>query len=293
MIGVAKVERATEGARCARGFVALVAALSLAAPGVAAPEFAKMAGIGWTVISDRGVCRAETQLPGSAYANKAIAVAPLPYGEPLIIGFQLREDWSPDVTLNARVRIAGGRAEDIAMVPRQLTTDSPLYLLLSPTNATLIGAGSSMHVVFPTSESIVVDTAGLNAAMGEVKRCNSDLLSRRLAMPINLEQIAVRPTERRRLSDLFRTEDFPQDALKKGVRGDVRFLGGIDAAGRMRACVILTSSKLESLDAATCRIAMQRARYKPARDARGNSVNAPVEGKVTWLATGIIFDLRR
>jgi hypothetical protein len=52
--------------------------------------------------------------------------------------------------------------------------------------------------------------------------------------------------------------------------------------GRLTGCKIVMSSGSASLDAQTCRIIQQRARFSPARDAQGKPIAGKVFQRVTW-----------
>ena len=72
--------------------------------------------------------------------------------------------------------------------------------------------------------------------------------------------------------------DYPRDASRAGVTGSVTATLDIAPDGRVTACTIVRSSGTPSLDATTCRLATQRFRFDPARDAAGN----PVPGTAGW-----------
>ena len=57
----------------------------------------------------------------------------------------------------------------------------------------------------------------------------------------------------------------------------------IDATGAPTGCKIVTSSGSRALDEATCRIALQRIHYQPARDAKGDAVAGMLRLPVKWV----------
>lgn len=72
--------------------------------------------------------------------------------------------------------------------------------------------------------------------------------------------------------------DYPADASRAGATGSVTATLQIAPDGRVTGCTIVRSSGTPSLDATTCRLARQRFRFEPARDAAGN----PVPGVAGW-----------
>lgn len=65
--------------------------------------------------------------------------------------------------------------------------------------------------------------------------------------------------------DWIVSDDYPVDALRREVEGDVQIRLDVDPAGRVSACTILKSSGDASLDTATCELLTLRARFDRAR----------------------------
>lgn len=77
--------------------------------------------------------------------------------------------------------------------------------------------------------------------------------------------------------------DYPMDALRQNQQGRLRFEVRIDPAGRVRRCIIVETSHVASLDAVTCRLAIQRLRFSPARDAAGHGIWASYSRRIVWM----------
>ena len=84
-------------------------------------------------------------------------------------------------------------------------------------------------------------------------------------------------------TSLFSTDDYPAAALRKGEEGLVAVGLDIDADGSVGKCTVSESSGSGTLDAATCNIIRQRARYRPARDAEGGAMRGNDEMRIRWL----------
>lgn len=67
-------------------------------------------------------------------------------------------------------------------------------------------------------------------------------------------------------------KDYPDAAGDAGAEGTVVIRLDVGADGRASGCRVTTSSGNADLDATTCRLAEQRFRYEPARNARGEAV---------------------
>jgi TonB family protein len=95
---------------------------------------------------------------------------------------------------------------------------------------------------------------------------------------------AVPPTRAQgNIVGLFSSADYPVAALIEREEGTVSFVAGVDPAGRVSDCMIAQGSGSASLDLATCTIVQRRARYAPARDARGQAVADRVTGRIKWV----------
>lgn len=77
-------------------------------------------------------------------------------------------------------------------------------------------------------------------------------------------------------------EDYPTRAIRDGREGTARFELTIDSAGKVSSCRITASSGHADLDAATCRLVSDRARFKPAKDGNGNKVTGHYAHAVRW-----------
>ena len=66
--------------------------------------------------------------------------------------------------------------------------------------------------------------------------------------------------------------DYPRAARDAGLEGNLTTRYVIDRRGRIAACSIVQSSGYQILDAQTCRLAIARFRFEPARDADGRPV---------------------
>ena len=76
--------------------------------------------------------------------------------------------------------------------------------------------------------------------------------------------------------------DYPPEARIAGVEGDLTTRYVIDTHGRIERCSIIASSGSDILDAATCRFAIARFRYAPARDATGHPVTDTLDDDHRW-----------
>jgi TonB family protein len=85
------------------------------------------------------------------------------------------------------------------------------------------------------------------------------------------------------LASYFRGVDYPPAAMVHGEQGNVAFLVSVAADGAVTGCRVTASSGSAALDAATCRILTERARFTPARNAAGAAVADEIAGRIGWV----------
>lgn len=84
------------------------------------------------------------------------------------------------------------------------------------------------------------------------------------------------------LTRLFSGDDYPADAIFDMRSGTVRVSMLIDERGRVADCAILETSDTPVLDAQTCAILKERARFKPATGPDGKPVKDGYIQRITW-----------
>lgn len=87
---------------------------------------------------------------------------------------------------------------------------------------------------------------------------------------------------RANLATLLSSDDYPLEALRKGEQGTVSLRLQVGANGRVAGCTITRSSGSAILDSTTCRLLTARARFTPARDARGRPVADSLSSRIVW-----------
>ena len=89
------------------------------------------------------------------------------------------------------------------------------------------------------------------------------------------------------LRTVFSADDYPVSAQRNGEEGTVQAQLAVDQTGRVVACKVIRSSGSDSLDKATCNILQRRARFIPARNAKGEPVASTVlTPPVKWQLEG-------
>ncbi len=81
-------------------------------------------------------------------------------------------------------------------------------------------------------------------------------------------------------------DDYPVMALREEAQGRTVSRLRVEADGRVTACHVAISSRNTVLDARSCRLLQDRARFQPARDANGAPVATVVVRSINWMLPG-------
>lgn len=90
------------------------------------------------------------------------------------------------------------------------------------------------------------------------------------------------PIARVPLPSLFSNEDYPVAALRYDQQGTVGVTLDVGVDGRVTGCTVAISSGHPALDASTCRLLRNRARFAPATDARGTAIAGTTAARIRW-----------
>ena len=83
-------------------------------------------------------------------------------------------------------------------------------------------------------------------------------------------------------ADYVRPEDQAAVRLRPGMNARATVLVKVETSGEAHECTVIHSTGDAYLDARTCKIFVERARYVPARDRSGRPVRAPLVANMTW-----------
>ena len=109
------------------------------------------------------------------------------------------------------------------------------------------------------------------------------------ALLLSLAQASAGPAVPARgdLRTIFSSSDYPVGAWLLGQEGTVQAKLMVAPDGRVSECSILHSSGFAGLDSATCKLITKRAKFTPARDAKGQpTFDEVVTPPVAWRMEG-------
>lgn len=83
-------------------------------------------------------------------------------------------------------------------------------------------------------------------------------------------------------SGTIRDSDYPREARRARIGGEVEVRFTIEASGRVRGCRVSRSSGDASLDQTTCRLIEERFRFRPATNVAGEAIASPYGWRQRW-----------
>ncbi|MGZ8285012.1 MAG: energy transducer TonB [Allosphingosinicella sp.] len=98
------------------------------------------------------------------------------------------------------------------------------------------------------------------------------------------EPRTVEPARARaNLASYVSDEDYPSNAVRNEEQGTTRFQLAVGPDGKVKECSVTRSSGSSALDATTCRLMKQRARFTPARNNKGELTSDTVASAIRWV----------
>ncbi|MFO6447111.1 energy transducer TonB [Erythrobacter sp. NE805] len=76
--------------------------------------------------------------------------------------------------------------------------------------------------------------------------------------------------------------DYPPEAWRNGEQGRVQYDLVVSSEGEVTGCRVWQSTATPALDAETCRLLRERARFEPGKDGEGKPVSSSFRGAVNW-----------
>jgi Gram-negative bacterial TonB protein C-terminal len=146
--------------------------------------------------------------------------------------------------------------------------------------ARLLSTGSLRVENQGRSVAFALDQA--SAIREQLDSCVQDLLATWGLAAEQQANLASFPVTERAPDSYVRSEDAATVAPKIGASGKTTVLVQVGSDGRAQECTVIQSSGDADHDVKTCRIFVDRARFRPARDRAGKAVDAPYVASIRW-----------
>lgn len=146
-------------------------------------------------------------------------------------------------------------------------------------------AGPKNQALFVTSDKnyhVKLKMDDFPAALKAMETCHDDLLKGWGIDDPQMRALASMPEPKVSPGTWASTKDYPSDLIRAEVGGEVSFKLDVSAEGLPTSCLVIVSSKIDQLDKITCKIMMQRAKFKPALAADGGPAASYYINRVRW-----------
>jgi TonB family protein len=188
------------------------------------------------------------------------------------------------VQLAGRIRIDGGTPVEISMLAHSPAGSGfRAYLINMPSSQFALVRQASELSVKGELLDVRLSLSQMAPLMKLIDECVAGL--RRVynvTDPAAGESSPLPRRARANLARLISNDDYPVAALSGEQSGVVRFVLLIDEAGRVADCTVTGTSGVATLDAQTCAILKERARFEPAVGTDGKPAKDAVSARIVW-----------
>jgi len=146
-----------------------------------------------------------------------------------------------------------------------------------------LGTGPKSKRTTPTAEPVFsaeFDVGSTAALAKELSKCVEDLRRHWGIVDDKFPEPAT--PAKLSLQGIFRSSDYPRDAMNAEQTGSTTFLLMIDEKGAILDCLVKETSGVASIDAMGCQVIKARAKAKPALDAAGKPVKTGYVARINW-----------
>jgi hypothetical protein len=131
----------------------------------------------------------------------------------------------------------------------------------------------------PVEERFALPQIG--KALDALDTCNADL-RRYWNVGDHGEAVATPAAPLKPLIRYFSSDDYPAEAANRAEGGRSVVMMMIDEGGTLKDCLVEETSGIATLDAMTCIVLRDRAKFRPAADAAGRPMRSVLTQSVVW-----------
>lgn len=153
--------------------------------------------------------------------------------------------------------------------------------VLPPVTAAQAQAQHALAIDIRTKR-FVLDTGPMAAPLEQLRACRADMVRGWGLDPEGQSRLKSRPQPVNDRTRWFTTADFPSFGASGIQSGQVFFRLMVDEQGRATSCHVQNEAAEERLGQLTCKLALRRAKLRPAIGADGAAVASTYAGVVTW-----------
>lgn len=115
-----------------------------------------------------------------------------------------------------------------------------------------------------------------------MEECRAGLGEYWNATPEKVATLKQEPRTERPIVKLFKSDDYPSQAVFAGQSGTAKVIALVDEQGKLVDCMIVETSGIAVLDVQTCLIMHQRGKFLPAIGADGKPTKGVIAQRIRW-----------
>jgi TonB family protein len=145
--------------------------------------------------------------------------------------------------------------------------------------AGLRGAGEIALDGGPLHDRFALPSIG--KVLDGLETCNADL-RKYWNVGASEANLSTRARPKRPIREYFSDSDYPSQALRQSDSGVSRIMMMVDETGALKDCMVEQTSGVATLDAMTCAVLQERAKFEPALDQAGKPARSVLTTQVNW-----------
>ena len=237
----------------------------------------------WVVNFDDAQCIASRNY-GVGKKMLALVLKPSPLGDITQLSvvrsrsFGYTEQTAAKLTIDALPPIPASLL-GFTVTQSKLRVDS---VILSKASFAQLRGGHSLRIAAPMELIETFALSGMEGVTKALDTCVADLQRVWNIDAAGLAKVKQGPQATVPLVTLFDSDDYPIEALRSGTGGSTRFAILVDEKGAIGDCMVTESSGVAVLDAQSCAVVKERAKFAPGIGVDGATMKSGFLQTVLW-----------
>jgi TonB family protein len=217
---------------------------------------------------------------GSAAKPTSLAFRPSPNGTMVRLIVLLPGRGVPAYQFEVKTNITGATVKTNGLrFPATKARNDIIWINFTPEElAGLRGAGEIALDGGPLHDRFLLPSIG--KVLDALETCNADL--RKYWNVGDAANLSKRARPKRPIREYFSDSDYPSQALQQSDSGVSKIMMMVDETGALKDCMVEETSGVATLDAMTCAVLQQRAKFEPALDQAGKPARSVLTTRVNW-----------
>jgi TonB family protein len=235
---------------------------------------------GWLIDVGNEQCTAQ-RIFRSDDRQLKLRLQPLPTTENVAIMVELPETAHGHLEI-AQVELGDLKLRDKVLITRTAGPGRMTFRFVVGRDELIRLAATPSLKVSSAGFTVHFPVFGLSDVVTPLDTCISQLLARWGLDEKDQARLAKFPVPKKPDSHYINDNDYPQTALNRRAIGQVEARVTVSTDGLPSDCQLVRSSGHPDLDLATCRLILERARFRPALDRTGQPMVSPHYFSITW-----------